>query len=350
MVNLLVFITPFLALAASLSVIYAIRYLDVVEREPKRIIIAAVLLGSLATIPAIIAQHIGHSLWQAISDNGQIADTLGTVIDAPISEEIFKGVALLILLAINRKKFDSLTDYVVYACAVGIGFELIENILYQWSSVDDPRPVASWIDEFNGRVVATAGSHAFYSAWLGLAAWVVHKGKAAGRWHWALMCVAISILLHAANNFSAVLTQLGPPEEVVPINRLGSSLGVVGDHFTLALFIGLIGVAVLRDLRFLSDFGVLVQSRLLQESTMKGGESLSRLQDLLNPVNHVLASSGWSWRLSGGIAQPCSERNTYRRFARLALASAKRGPEETAEILARSSLLEEGVNLARGIA
>lgn len=350
MVDLLVIATPFLALAASLCVIYAIRYLDVVEREPKRIIVAALLFGALATIPAIIAQHLGHSLWQSISGNEEIAGTLGTVIDAPISEEIFKGVALLALLAINRKKFDSLTDHVVYACAIGIGFELIENILYQWSSVEDPRPVASWIDEFNGRVVASAGSHAFFSAWLGLAAWMVNQSKASGRWLWALACVAISILLHAANNFAAVLTQLGPPEEVIPVNRVGASLGVVSDHFTLALFIGLIGVAVLRDLRFLSDFGVLVQSRLQRDLTVEGGKSLNRLQDLLNPVNHVLASSGWSWRLAGGIAQPCSERSTYRSFARLALASAKRGPEETAEILARSSLVEEGVNLARGIA
>lgn len=129
MVEFLALITPLVALATSLTVIMAIRFLDVVEREPKRLIALALLLGAISTLPSIVWQVLSAAAWQSFGAGEAIVNTITTVIDAPISEELFKGLALLVLILTQRRKLDSLTDFIIYACAVGIGFELVENIL-----------------------------------------------------------------------------------------------------------------------------------------------------------------------------------------------------------------------------
>ncbi|MBM5798188.1 MAG: PrsW family intramembrane metalloprotease, partial [Cyanobacteria bacterium K_Offshore_0m_m2_072] len=273
-----------------------------------------------------------------------------TVIDAPISEELFKGLALLILIFTQRHKIDSLTDFLIYACAVGIGFELVENILYQWSTLDQDNQVAGWLDEFNNRILASAGSHAFYSVWLGLAGWILFQTHSRTVRVLAPAAISLSMLLHSLNNLTVVMSQAGPEDVVLPINRLGITLSVVSNHLTLALFIGLIGVAILRDVRFLIDFGSLIQTRLLRHSETFPSQSLLILKDLTNPINHVIASSGWSWRWSQHVGKHLIQRSAYREFAKLALASAQRGPAASTEALARSGCIDQGLKLIKGLA
>lgn len=349
LVEILALITPFVALAASLAVILAIRFLDVVEREPKRLIALAMLLGAISTLPSIIWQVLSESVWQSFGAGEAVVNAITTVIDAPISEELFKGLALLILILTKRRKLGSLTDFLIYACAVGIGFELVENILYQLSTFGQDNQVASWVDEFNNRTLASAGSHAFYSIWLGLAGWILFQAKPRNSKAIASAAIGLSMLLHAFNNLTAVMIQAGPEDVVLPVNRLGTTLTVVSNHLTLALFIGLIGVAVLRDVRFLIEFGSLIQARLLRHAGAPPSESLLILKDLTNPINHVMASSIWSWRLSHHQDKQLAQRSAYREFAKLALASAQRGPAASSEVLARSVCIDQGLRLIEGL-
>lgn len=350
LVEYIALITPLVALAASLAVILAIRYLDVVEREPKRLIALALILGAISTLPSIIWQAISATVWESLGAGESLVSSLTTVIDAPISDELFKGLALLIMILAQRRKLDSLTDYLIYACAVGIGFELIENILYQWSAFDQDNQVAGWVDEFNNRTLASAGSHAFFSVWLGLAGWILFQANSKAIKHLAAAALGLSMLLHSFNNLTAVMMEPGPEGVVLPINRLGTTLAVVSNHLTLALFIGLIGVAILRDVRFLIDFGSLIQTRLLRHAETPPSESLLILKDLTNPINHVMASSVWSWRWSRYEDKHLTKRSAYREFAKLALASAQRGPAASSEALVRSGCIDQGLKLIQGLA
>ena len=344
-VEFLALITPLVALTASLSVIYAIRLLDVVEREPKRLIALAMLFGAISSLPAVIWQLTSESVWQSLGAGEDVVEAITTVIDAPISEELFKGLALLLLIFMQRRKFDSLTDFLIYACAVGIGFELVENILYQWSTFEQDNQVAGWVDVFNNRTLASAGSHSFYSVWLGLAGWIAFQADSRRRKVLVPAAISLSMLLHSFNNLAAVMVEAGPEDVVLPINRLGTTLAVVSNHLTLALFIGLIGVAILRDVRFLFDFGSLIQARILRHAETPSSESLLILKDLTNPINHVMASSPWSWRWTQHEEKHLTQRSAYREFAKLALASAQRGSVATSEGLERSSYIDQGLKL-----
>lgn len=350
LVEFLALITPLVALAASLAVILAIRYLDVVEREPKRLVALALILGAISTLPSIIWQAISATVWESLGAGESLVSSLTTVIDAPISEELFKGLALLILILTQRRNLDSLTDYLIYACAVGIGFELIENILYQWSAFDQDNQLAGWIDEFNNRTLDSAGSHAFFSVWLGLAGWILFQANSRAIKPLAAAALGLSMLLHGFNNLTAVMMEAGPVDVVLPINRFGITLGIVSNHLTLALFIGLVGVAVLRDVRFLIDYGGLIQARLMRNTDNPYADSLLVLNNLTNPINHVMAHSAWSWRWSQHTDKRLTQRSAYREFAKLALASAQRGPADSSEVLARSSCIDKGLKLIQSLA
>ena len=72
---------------------------------------------------------------------------------------------------ICHAKFNSLLDCLICTCADGIGFELIDNILHQWSALNKEDGLEVWIDEFKGHILSSIESHAFYSIWLGLLAY-----------------------------------------------------------------------------------------------------------------------------------------------------------------------------------
>jgi len=320
---LLALFTPLLALATSLLVIWAIRYLDVVERESRGMIAMAVGVGCLtATVASQWA--LPEFLWKSFGFGEAFVDFMMTVVDAPVWEELLKGAGLVILFKTKRDKFDSLTDFVIYACAVAIGFELVENILYQWAQLDGKDQLANWIDEVNGRMLGSAGTHAMFSAWLGLGAWAWFRRKKANRLAISSGCVLISMALHASNNLAAVLGQYGPPSETVPINRLGSLIGIVNSQLSLAMFLALVIICVLRDLFFLSDYSYRLLPHLSgQESKIVANRHLEGLRELMNPINHVLAGSKWSWNHLGGNERVIGERLVFGEFARLAMSPAR---------------------------
>jgi RsiW-degrading membrane proteinase PrsW (M82 family) len=347
MAALLALITPFVALAVSLLVIWTIRYLDVVEREPRKMIAKALGIGCLTAIAASFWGAIPEMAWKSLGLGDQFVDFMTTVFDAPIWEELIKGAGLVCLYRSNRNKFDSLTDFVVYACAVAIGFELIENILYQWAQLEGKDQFASWIDELNGRILGSAGTHAIFSAWLGLAFWIWIRSKTAYRFALSAVSVLVSMGLHAGNNFAAVLQQYGPPNETLPINRLGTLFAMVNNQIALAMFLALIIICILRDIFFLSDYSYQLLPRLdEQKPSAESFQHIASLRELMNPINHVVAASEWSWRLLACSDRVIRERALFRKFARLAMAPARAGSTlDSGKHFDRHAWIKAGVEL-----
>jgi len=295
MLELLALITPFIALAVSTCVIYSIRFLDVVEREPKRIVVLAMVLGAVSTVPVIVFGIFAQMVFVSLGFSAEAFPDFTTILISPFAEELVKLIALIALFILCRSNFNALTDFLVYACAIAIGFELIENIIYLWSALGGQDQSDAWINEFNGRTILSAGMHAFFSIWLGFGLWVFLKGKTVWNRLLALAIFGLSICLHTFNNLFAVMSKLGPADQILPINRLGATLGAIFTHFELALFISLIGVAVLSDIHILNNFGFSVQEQLFRLGRVDKYSDLYYLKLLTNPINHVFAGSAWSW-------------------------------------------------------
>ncbi len=103
--------------------------LDKYDREPLKLLflhffwgmIGAVLIGSFLSI------KINRLLEFLISDKSFV-EFFATIFTAPIIEEAAKGFFLI--LTSSKRKFDNLTDGIVYGGAIGLGFGMTENFLY----------------------------------------------------------------------------------------------------------------------------------------------------------------------------------------------------------------------------
>ena len=99
-------------------------WLDRYEPEPRRLLAAGLLWGGfVATAGALLVQGIG-GWFVGFSEQQSLA------VVAPVTEELTKGLFLVLLLWWRRHELDGVLDGIVYAGMVGIGFAFIENILY----------------------------------------------------------------------------------------------------------------------------------------------------------------------------------------------------------------------------
>lgn len=177
-----------MALVPLSFVIWAVLAIDRWEPEPRVAMwfaalwggIAAVLL-TLATNELVLLPIVGPFL-----PDQAAYDLYATVVQAPVVEELWKGVPVLIMFLLFRRTFDGPVDGVVFAALSAAGFAFTENILYFGTTLADTGD-GSFI--FFLRGIMSPLTHAIFTAVgiglaLGLAArarsraWVLLAGPA----------------------------------------------------------------------------------------------------------------------------------------------------------------------------
>jgi len=102
---------------------------DRYDREPLGLVLQNYLWGGLGAIFfAIIGSSLIYYLLSFFVPNQIQLERTEVIIIAPFVEEITKG--LFLLLVFSNKKFDNVTDGIVYGGAIGLGFGMTENFLY----------------------------------------------------------------------------------------------------------------------------------------------------------------------------------------------------------------------------
>ncbi|MFE2869383.1 PrsW family intramembrane metalloprotease [Embleya sp. NPDC059259] len=106
-----------------------ITHLDLFEREPPAFCVAAVLWGGVvATGFALVAND--NVLSYLAKLDPKFATDWGASISAPVVEETLKLLGVVVLILINRRVFESVLDGFVFGALVGLGFQVVENIMY----------------------------------------------------------------------------------------------------------------------------------------------------------------------------------------------------------------------------
>lgn len=103
--------------------------LDKYDREPLKLLFVHFLWGMIGAI--LIGGFLSikiNKIFEAFVADKVFLDFIATIFTAPIIEEAAKGFFLL--LTINKREFDNLTDGIVYGGSIGLGFGLTENFLY----------------------------------------------------------------------------------------------------------------------------------------------------------------------------------------------------------------------------
>ncbi|MHC9294780.1 PrsW family intramembrane metalloprotease [Mycobacterium sp. LTG2003] len=115
---------------AMTGVVFAYLWLDRFEPEPPRLLLLAFGWGaSIAVLLSVVLSLLGDALFPP---NPALPEGFASIaIRAPLIEEAAKGLFLLIMMTGRRRnELNSLTDCLVYAGMVGIGFAWLEDIMY----------------------------------------------------------------------------------------------------------------------------------------------------------------------------------------------------------------------------
>ena len=191
-----------LATVGAVVVIAAYMWLDRWEPEPPSYLVWAFLWGGgVATVGALVMQEVFRGfVW---GDN----DLLASVVGAPLFEEGFKGLFLLLMLTgVRRKEMTSLTDTLVYAGMSGIGFAFVENLLYFGSS--ESFTETSFM--FFARIGMGAFAHPFFTTLTALGVWASTRVRYGGaKAVLVLAGFAGAALLHGLWNLSAAFGLFG---------------------------------------------------------------------------------------------------------------------------------------------
>jgi protease PrsW len=160
--------------------VHRLDYFD--RRSPVAFALAFAWGGLVATAVSIPASAAAEDILAKLMGPAFAADW-GAALAAPTVEEVAKAAGIVALTLIVRKRFASVLDGIVIGGLVGLGFQIVEDIVFAVSAVsmagggDQVRPV---FDTFLFRgVLAGALSHALFSALtgIGIAYFVVRRDR-----------------------------------------------------------------------------------------------------------------------------------------------------------------------------
>lgn len=205
-----------------------VRGVDRFEREPTKYLIAAFLWGAIpAAFLALVSQLILAVPATAIAGE-ENASRITVIAFAPITEELFKGMAVAVMYFWRKREFDGWIDGVVYGSTVGFGFAFVENVLY----LAQTSTLGEWLGLFFLRVIVLGFMHGFYTSLTGIGFGLARDARSNTRKFLLVVAGFMgAVLVHAIHNTSITLADtLG----------IGTLLGGVLNYVLLiALMIGL---------------------------------------------------------------------------------------------------------------
>ncbi|RFU37771.1 protease PrsW [Actinomadura logoneensis] len=111
--------------------------LDRMEPEPPRALVFSFMWGAgVAVLGALVLNTLGL-LYVTVPIFGEVrGHFVSAVFGAPVIEESLKGAVLFGLLWWRRNEIDGFADGIMYACMVGLGFAMMENVTYYMRAFD----------------------------------------------------------------------------------------------------------------------------------------------------------------------------------------------------------------------
>ncbi|GAA1957250.1 PrsW family intramembrane metalloprotease [Microbacterium aquimaris] len=193
-----------LALVPLAVVLFAVRVIDRWEPEPVGLVVAALAWGAFVAIGITLGFDL--LLLSAFGpDSDFVATVVSPVLQAPVVEEVAKGLGVYVIFLSARRAFDGPVDGIVYGALVGAGFAFTENIQYFALSYIEGG-AADTTATFFVRGILSPFAHVMFTSVTGFALGLAARrgaraGAAFGPW---LLGMAGAIVLHAFWNGSAV--------------------------------------------------------------------------------------------------------------------------------------------------
>lgn len=151
----------------ALVAMWLVDRLDAKRPEPPRLRRLVAGVGMLSVIPAIIAgllleKHTASSIGSMLTYEG--ASFTSFVVAAGVEEAC--KILVVYWVVWRRPEFDERMDGIVYACRAGLGFALVENVMYLLSERSLSGQLTVWIL----RALLAVPGHALWTGMIGYCA------------------------------------------------------------------------------------------------------------------------------------------------------------------------------------
>jgi RsiW-degrading membrane proteinase PrsW (M82 family) len=202
-----VILSVYAALLPAAVYAWFVNWLDRHEKEPWWMLALAFAWGAMpAFLVALAAQLILDipTSW-ILAPDSLAYEIAGGSIWAPVTEEIAKGLGVLLVLLVARPEVDSIMDGIVFGAMAGLGFAFTENVLYFGTALAD-NGWGGWTFVVLLRTIPFGLNHALFTgltgAGLGAAYLAVAPVKKAAA---PLLGLGGGMLFHAVHNLGASL-------------------------------------------------------------------------------------------------------------------------------------------------
>ena len=203
---------------------------DIYEREPFRLVFQSYLWGAVgAVLLAMLFSIFLNTSLSFFIPSKRLLNRIDTFYIAPFVEEITKGLFLLIL--VNSKKFDNVTDGLVYGGAIGLGFGMTENFLY---FVSFGKTFPELFSLIIIRTFFSAVMHCVSTGTLGAFLGYAKFNKTVHKIAFPIIGLIIAMFIHFSWNFSVSY-------------KSTAGLGLLFMFFTILIFIGVFWLSILKE-------------------------------------------------------------------------------------------------------
>lgn len=178
-------------------------WVDRFEPEPPWLLVLAFVWGgAIAVFFSLVFNVVHEGILTAVIDPAS-ASTLTAVLAAPFIEELTKGGALLLLFLWKRDQFDNVTDGIVYASMVGLGFAMTENVQY-YGETFRTEGAAGAATVFFLRGVMSPFAHPLFTSMTGIGLGAAREtDRAWVKWVAPPVGLGFAMFLHSLWNLSA---------------------------------------------------------------------------------------------------------------------------------------------------
>lgn len=201
-------VATLLALIPLVGVLVAIRWVDRWEPEPWRSLAVGFGWGASVSVLGALVLNTGAALVFAAAGAAEPqALVASVVVVAPVVEESFKALGVLVVFFVWRRTFDGPVDGVVHGATVGAGFAFVENVLYFGEALGGAGDAGTGVvTVFVLRALLSPFAHVLFTACTGLALGLAARSRHRLAWLVALpVGLFCAVALHALWNGSAVM-------------------------------------------------------------------------------------------------------------------------------------------------
>jgi hypothetical protein len=218
------------------------------------LLLVAFLWGAVpAIIVALVLEVVvGFPLELLITtDTGR--ELTSTSIVAPVVEELVKAVILVILFLAFRREFDNVLDGVVYGAMVGLGFAMVENVLYLASAADEGG-VGDMITLWLLRAGLFGLNHSMFTAFTGAALGLARSLNGILRGLVPVLGLLAAMTFHSVHNYLTTVIGISSSGSDDTAALLGNCLTILlNDWGGLILIVAIAIISGIRETQVIRD-------------------------------------------------------------------------------------------------